>query len=243
MVRTAIDPEKPVSDPRGGGQRDDGHEEILQADSDRYKCRIIGMNECKRCGDHTSWWVQANYPTYSVHVAMTKSQWFDESKQSSSNCKKAMHDLDGASDQDIMFGDARDETIAYSLSTSIGQDLTDSHKNSDVRRLQLECKTRSTITWNRREGNSSDRFEKYEQHACRERVVRLIEDILADSRVTADDNVQTMQSTDTDFNKLVCNQTIRTEWRGCVEPWKLSVAGKASQPPHSLDDMVNSTVA
>ena len=25
-------------------------------------------------------------------------------KQSSSNCKKAMHDLDGASDQDIMFG-------------------------------------------------------------------------------------------------------------------------------------------
>ena len=57
---------------RGGGHRDDGHEEeILQADSDtkkkkvtnqrhqrirtrRNKHRIIGMDECKRCGDHTS---------------------------------------------------------------------------------------------------------------------------------------------------------------------------------------------
>ena len=59
-----------------------------------------------------------------------------------------MHDLDGASDQDIMFGHARDETIVYSLTTSIGKDLTDSHKNSDsdVRRLQSEGKTRSTIT-------------------------------------------------------------------------------------------------
>ena len=56
-----------------------------------------------------------------------------------------------------------------------------------------------------REGNSSNRFEKYEQHADRERVVRLIEDILADPRVTADDIVQTEQSTDADFNKLVCN--------------------------------------
>ena len=41
---------------------------------------------------------------------MTKGQRFDESKQSSSNCKKAMHDLDDASDQDIMFGHMRDET-------------------------------------------------------------------------------------------------------------------------------------
>ena len=57
--------------PRGEGHRDDSHEEeILQADSDtkkkvtnkhhqrirtrRYKYRIIGMDECKRCGDHTS---------------------------------------------------------------------------------------------------------------------------------------------------------------------------------------------
>ena len=55
-----------------------------------------------------------------------------------------------------------------------------------------------------REGNGSDRFEKYEQHAGRERVVRLIEDILADPRVTADNTVQTEQSTDADFNKLVC---------------------------------------
>ena len=51
-----------------------------------------------------------SYPTHSVHVATTKSQRFDESKQSSSNWKKAMHDLDGASDQDIMFGHTRDET-------------------------------------------------------------------------------------------------------------------------------------
>ena len=69
MVMTTIDPEKPVSDDR---HRDDGHEEkILQADSDtkkkkvtnkhhqwirtrRYKYRIIGMDECKRCGGHTS---------------------------------------------------------------------------------------------------------------------------------------------------------------------------------------------
>ena len=87
-----------------------------------------------------------NYTTHSVHVVMTKNQRFNESKQSSSNCKKAMHDLDGASDQDIMFGHARDETIAYSLSTSFGKDLIDSQKNSDVRRLQSEGKTRSTIT-------------------------------------------------------------------------------------------------
>ena len=33
----------------------------------------------------------------------------------------------------------------------------------------------------------------------------MIEDILADPRVTADDTVQTEQSTDADFNKLVCN--------------------------------------
>ena len=46
---------------------------------------------------------------------------------------------------------------------------------------------------------------KYEQHAGRERVVRLMKNILADPRVTADDNVQTEQSTDADFNKLVCN--------------------------------------
>ena len=37
-------------------------------------------------------------------------------EQSNSNCKKAMHDLDGASDQDSMFGH---ETIAHSLTTSI----------------------------------------------------------------------------------------------------------------------------
>ena len=54
--------------------------------------------------------------------------------------------------------------------------------------------------------------------AGRERGVRLLEDVLADPRVTADDNVQTEQTTDTDFNKLVRNQTIRTERRGCAEP-------------------------
>ena len=68
-----------------------------------------------------------------------------------------------------------------------------------------------------REGNGSDRFDKYEQHAGRERVVRLIEDILTDPRVTADDTVQTEQSTDADFNKLVCNHTIRTgQLNGCA---------------------------
>ena len=45
-----------------------------------------------------------------------------------------------------MFGHARDETIAHSLTTSIGKDLTDSHKKSDVRRLQSKGKTGSTIT-------------------------------------------------------------------------------------------------
>ena len=77
MVTTAIDPEKPVSDDhhrdpaKRGVHRDDGHEEeILQADSDtkkkvtnkhhqrirtrRYKYQIIGTDERKRCGDHTS---------------------------------------------------------------------------------------------------------------------------------------------------------------------------------------------
>ena len=81
-----------------------------------------------------------------MHVAMTKIQRFDENKQPSSNCKKAMHDLDGASGQDIMFGHARDEAIAHSLSTSIGKDLTDGQKKNDVRRLQPEGKTRSSIT-------------------------------------------------------------------------------------------------
>ena len=57
-----------------------------------------------------------------------------------------MHDLDDDSDQDIMFGHMRDETIVYSSLTSIGEDLTDSYKNSDVRRLQSESKTRLTIT-------------------------------------------------------------------------------------------------
>ena len=72
---------------------------------------------------------------------MTKSH---ESKPSS-NCKWVMHDLDGVSDQDIMFGHTRDETIVY-LTTSFGKDLTDSYKNRDVQRLQSEGKTRSTIT-------------------------------------------------------------------------------------------------
>ena len=63
---------------------------------------------------------------------MTKKQQSDESKQSNSNYKKAMHDFDGASDQNIMFGHARDETIVYSLTIRFGKDLTDSHKNSDV---------------------------------------------------------------------------------------------------------------
>ena len=44
-----------------------------------------------------------------------------------------------------------------------------------------------------REGNGSDRCAKYEQHAGRGRVVRLIEDILADPRVTADDTAETEQ--------------------------------------------------
>ena len=87
-----------------------------------------------------------NYTTHSVHVVVTKNQRFNESKQSSSNCKKAIHDLDGANDLDIMFGHARDETVACLLSTSFGEDLTDSHKDSDVRRLQSDGKTRSTIT-------------------------------------------------------------------------------------------------
>ena len=80
---------------------------------------------------------------------MTKNQRFNESKQSSSNCKKAMHDLDGASDQDIMFGHARDVTISYSLSTSFGKDLIDSHKNSDVpaaaiKKARLDQRSRET---------------------------------------------------------------------------------------------------
>ena len=55
-----------------------------------------------------------------------------------------MHHLDDASDEDIMFGrmrgmKRRTPCIAHSLTTSIGKDLTDSHKNSDVQRLQPEC--------------------------------------------------------------------------------------------------------
>ena len=49
--------------PRGGGHQDDGHEEEI--------------------GDH--YWVHA---THSVHVVMTKSQRFDDSKQSSSKLQE-----------------------------------------------------------------------------------------------------------------------------------------------------------
>ena len=68
-----------------------------------------------------------------------------------------------------------------------------------------------------REGNGSDRFEKYEQHAGRERVVRLIEGTLADPRVTADDTAQTPPQTSI---SLCAIQTNRTERRGCAEPKK-----------------------
>ena len=108
--------------------------------------------------------------------------------------------------------------IAHSLTTSIGKDLTDSHKNSDVRLLHVKLEKiyvpelihepigpKDTSGNHQREGDGSDRFEKYEQNAGRERVVRLLEDILADPRVTADGTVQTKESTDADFNKLVCN--------------------------------------
>ena len=56
-----------------------------------------------------------------------------------------------------------------------------------------------------REGNGSDRFAKYEQHAGRERVVRLIEEILPDPRVSADDTAETEQNNAAGFNELVRN--------------------------------------
>ena len=68
-----------------------------------------------------------------------------------------------------------------------------------------------------REGNGSDRFEKYEQHAGRERVVRVIKDILADPRVTADDNARSKALPQTPMS-LCAIQTIRTERRGLAEP-------------------------
>ena len=62
-----------------------------------------------------------------------------------------------------------------------------------------------TRAQHQRETQGDHRFEKYEQHAGRERIVRLIEDILADPRVIADGTAQMEQSTAADFNKLVCN--------------------------------------
>ena len=81
--------------------------------------------------------VQANYPTHSVHIAMTKSQCFDESKQSSS----AMHDLDGVSDQDIMFGHMRDET-----KDAMHRALVDNQhrKKLDRRSQELRCPAAAT---------------------------------------------------------------------------------------------------
>ena len=53
-----------------------------------------------------------------------------------------------------------------------------------------------------REGNGSDRLAKW-QHAGGERVVRLIEDILADPRATAVDTAEAEQSDAAGFNELV----------------------------------------
>ena len=45
MVRTAIDPEKPVCDDRHRGHQDDGHEEeILQADTDTKKEKVTNKH-------------------------------------------------------------------------------------------------------------------------------------------------------------------------------------------------------
>jgi hypothetical protein len=53
------------------------------------------------------------------------------------------------------------------------------------------------------EGNGPVRFSKYEQNAGGERVVRLLENILADSRATLDDAAKTEQSYEAGFNELV----------------------------------------
>lgn len=53
------------------------------------------------------------------------------------------------------------------------------------------------------EGNGPARFAKYEQNAGGERVVRLIEEILADSRATLDDAANTEQSNAAGFDELV----------------------------------------
>ena len=56
-----------------------------------------------------------------------------------------------------------------------------------------------------REGNGSDRLEKYKQHAGRERVVRLIEDILADPRVAAK-HLRRLQQACVQFKRSVLSE-------------------------------------
>ena len=183
----------------GGGHRDDGHkEEILQADSDtkkekvtnkhhqrirtrRYKYWIIGMDECKRCGDHTSWWGSGELHDAQVCTSvMTKNQRFNEEQ---------------VVDKQLQEGDAWSwwcHWPAHHVRSCEGwndrvfvvnQLRKGLHRQSQEQwRPAAAIIRQDSITWNSREGHGSDWFEKYEQHAGRERVVRLIEDIPADPR-------------------------------------------------------------
>ena len=134
--------------PRVGGHRDDGHEEeILQADSET-KQKVTNNDGDINLKHH----LRIRAPEERrPHFVMGSGELPDAQcarrEEPMIRREQAVgHDLDGASDQDIMFGHARDEAIAHSLTTSIGKDLTDRHKNSDVWRLQPGGKTRSTVT-------------------------------------------------------------------------------------------------
>ena len=79
------------------------------------------------------------------------------------------------------------------------------------------------------EGNDSDRCAKYEQHAGGERVVRLIEDTIADSRATSDDAGKTEQSNAAGSNELVRESNdpmAKSEWGSQLSTLNLSGTGR-----------------
>ena len=120
--------------PRGGGHRDDGHEEeILQADSDTKK-KVTNNDGYINLKHHKR--IQTKRNKYQI-IGM------DERKR----CETILRDGFSRTSCFVIRGmRRRTPCVAHSLTTSIGNNLTHSHNNSDVRLLQPEGKTRSTIT-------------------------------------------------------------------------------------------------
>ena len=267
MVRTAIDPEKLVSDDRhrdparGGGHRDDDHEEeILQADSDtkikkvtnkhhqrirtrRYKYRIIGMDEVQEV--RRPYFVMGSGELLDAQCARRDDE-------------EPMIRREHAVEEQLQEGDAWSwwcQWPGHHVRSCEGW-------NDRVFVVNKQVRTWPTVTRTVTSGGCNQKARPGQR--SRETYVK--ETAQTDLRSTSSTQVENVTSgwlrtylriqesqrmTMSRWSKappqtstsLCAIQTIHSERRGCAEPWKLSLAEKASQPPHSLDDMVNSTVA